>query len=90
MEKIRWSSCAAKEKKEEIKENIKATKKEVKEAAKEVVEDVKDVMKDIKDMTLTELKEVAKIKGIKGYSKLKKDELLEVLKQVIICLAQVM
>ena len=66
--------------KEEIKENIKATKKEVKEAAKEVVEDVKDVMKDIKDMTLTELKEVAKIKGIKGYSKLKKDELLEVLK----------
>lgn len=70
----------AKEKKEEIKENIKATKKEVKEAAKEVVEDVKDVMKDIKDMTLTELKEVAKIKGIKGYSKLKKDELLEVLK----------
>ena len=70
----------AKEKKEEIKENIKATKKEVKEAAKEVVEDIKDVMKDIKDMTLTELKEVAKIKGIKGYSKLKKDELLEVLK----------
>jgi large subunit ribosomal protein L9 len=48
--------------------------------SKEVVEDVKDVMKDIKDMTLTELKEVAKIKGIKGYSKLKKDELLEVLK----------
>ena len=69
-----------KAKKEEIKQNIKATKKEVKEAAKEVVEDIKDVMKDIKDMTLTELKEVAKIKGIKGYSKLKKDELLEVLK----------
>ena len=56
------------------------TKYANKEAAKEVVEDVKDVMKDIKDMTLTELKEVAKIKGIKGYSKLKKDELLEVLK----------
>ena len=75
-----------KAKKQEIKEEIKEVKenakekKEVKEAAKEVVEDVKDVMKDIKDMTLTELKEVAKIKGIKGYSKLKKDELLEVLK----------
>mgnify|MGYP004474320323 FL=1 len=79
-EEIKEVKETAKEKKEEIKENIKATKKEVKEAAKEVVEDVKDVMKDIKDMTLTELKEVAKIKGIKGYSKLKKDELLEVLK----------
>ena len=79
-EEIKEVKENAKEKKEEIKENIKATKKEVKEAAKEVVEDIKDVMKDIKDMTLTELKEVAKIKGIKGYSKLKKDELLEVLK----------
>ena len=79
-EEIKEVKENAKEKKEENKENIKATKKEVKEAAKEVVEDVKDVMKDIKDMTLTELKEVAKIKGIKGYSKLKKDELLEVLK----------
>ncbi len=79
-EEIKEVKENAKEKKEEIKENIKATKKEVKEAAKEVVEDVKDVMKDIKDMTLTELKEVAKIKGVKGYSKLKKDELLEVLK----------
>ena len=79
-EEIKEVKENAKEKKEEIKENIKATKKEVKEAAKEVGEDIKDVMKDIKDMTLTELKEVAKIKGIKGYSKLKKDELLEVLK----------
>ena len=79
-EEIKEVKENAKEKKEEIKENIKATKKEVKEAAKEVVEDIKDVMKDIKYMTLTELKEVAKIKGIKGYSKLKKDELLEVLK----------
>lgn len=79
-EEIKEVKENAKEKKEEIKENIKATKKEVEKAAKEVVEDVKDVMKDIKDMTLTELKEVAKIKGIKGYSKLKKDELLEVLK----------
>ncbi len=79
-EEIKEVKENAKEKKEEIKENIKATKKQAQEAAKEVVEDVKDVMKDIKDMTLTELKEVAKIKGIKGYSKLKKDELLEVLK----------
>ena len=38
------------------------------------------LLKDINTMTLAELKEMAKIKGIKGYSKLKKDELLEVLK----------
>ncbi len=83
-EEIEYIKESVKDKKEEIKEtikeNIKSTKKDIKEAKKEVVEDLKDVMKDIKDMTLTELKEMAKIKGIKGYSKLKKDELLEVLK----------
>ena len=36
--------------------------------------------KDYASMNLTELKEIAKIKGIKGYSKMKKDELIEVLK----------
>ena len=37
-------------------------------------------IKSIEEMSLAELKEMAKIKGIKGYSKLKKDELIEVLK----------
>jgi hypothetical protein len=36
--------------------------------------------KDLTAMNLAELKEMAKIKGIKGYSKMKKDELIEVLK----------
>ena len=36
--------------------------------------------KDLDSMNLSELKEMAKIKGIKGYSKMKKDELIEVLK----------
>jgi len=36
--------------------------------------------KKIKSKTVTELKKEAKLKGIKGYSKMKKDELLKVLK----------
>ncbi len=71
-----------KAKKQEPKEVKETVKEEVKEPVEEPakVEVVEEVMKDINDMTLAELKEMAKIKGIKGYSKLKKDELLEVLK----------
>lgn len=71
-----------KAKKQESKEVKETVKEEVKEPVEEPakVEEVEEVMKDINDMTLAELKEMAKIKGIKGYSKLKKDELLEVLK----------
>jgi len=77
-----------KEEKEEIteeqKEEItKEIKKVVKEEKKEKTEKktTKKVEKvDFDDKTLTELKELAKERGIKGYSKLKKDELIEVLK----------
>jgi len=58
--------------KEEKTEEEKTTKKEEKEE--------KPKKEDLSTKTLTELKELAKEKGIKGYSKLKKDELLEVLK----------
>ena len=68
------------EKKAKKLEKVEETVEKVKEKKEEKTEEVKEVLKDINTMTLAELKEVAKIKGIKGYSKLKKDELLEVLK----------
>ena len=77
---------------EEETSEVKETKKAPK-AKKEVVEEVKEEVKeekpakakkeekeDLSGKTLTELKDLAKERGIKGYSKLKKDELLEVLK----------
>jgi len=72
-----------KDKKKENKE-VKEVKTEKVEEKEEVVaetkEEVVEVNKDLTAMNLTELKEMAKIKGIKGYSKMKKDELIEVLK----------
>ena len=71
-------------KKETKKEVAKEEKKEVQEEV--VVEEVKEEKeastteeKDYSKMTLAELKAVAKEKSIKGYSTMKKDELLEVL-----------
>ena len=70
-----------KEKSESSKDEKKKVKKEKVEKSEEkepVVDE--ETFKDIESMTLVELKEMAKIKGIKGYSKLKKDELIEALK----------
>ena len=63
----------------EVKEEKKAPQKEEKEEKKE--EAPKAVEIDFDSMNLTELKEYAKEQGLKGYSKMKKDELLAELKK---------
>ncbi len=56
--------------------------KEEKMVSKEVIEEVKEMkeMDELSEKTLTELKAMAKDKGIKGYSTMKKDELVDALK----------
>ena len=61
-------------KKEEKKEEV------VSEEPKKEKVTKKETKEDLSSKTLIELKEIAKERGVKGYSKLKKDELLEVLK----------
>jgi small subunit ribosomal protein S2 len=69
-----------KEEKEEVKEPVvDEPKKEEKPAKEEKVEKEEEV--DLDSMNLTELKEYAKEIGVKGYSKMKKDELLAELKK---------
>ena len=74
------SSCGAElketkkaEKKEEAKEE-KPAKKESKKAEK------KEEKEDLSSKTLTELKAIAKEKGLKGYSTMKKADLVAALK----------
>ena len=63
---------------------VKALKKEVKAETKEVKTEKKEVKKetseDLSSKTLAELKALAKDKGVKGFSTMKKDELLASLK----------
>ncbi len=59
---------------------VETVKEEKEEKKKEEVKTPKKEEPKYEDMTLTELKAIAKDKGIKGYSKMKKDELISTLK----------
>lgn len=67
-----------KETKAEKVETPKSAPKTVKK--EEPKKEVKEEKKDYSKMTLTELKSVAKEQGVKGYSTMKKDELIKNLK----------
>lgn len=62
------------------KKEIKEDKKEVTKEVKETKTTTKETVKDYTKMTLAELKTVAKEQGLKGYSSMKKDELISNLK----------
>ena len=72
-----------KNKEEKHEEEVKASEKDVKPAKKEVKEEKtskKEEKVDLSTKTLAELKAMAKEAGIKGYSTMKKDELISNLK----------
>ena len=58
----------------------KKEKKMIKEEKPEVKEEITEQQLDLNILTVSELRELAKKKEIKGYSKMKKEELIEVLK----------
>jgi small subunit ribosomal protein S2 len=80
-DKLKPAKEEKKESKKEVKSEVKETKEEKKETAKKEVkkETKKEEKVDYSKMTVAELKKIAKEKGIEGYSKLKKDELIKAL-----------
>ena len=70
-----------KENKKEVKQEVKAEKNEEKKTpVKKEVKETKEEKEDFDSKTLTELKAIAKEKGVKGYSTMKKADLVAALK----------
>ncbi len=70
-----------KEVKPEVKKEVKAEVKESPKAESKPAPSAKPASIDYEAMTVVELKELAKERGLTGYSKLKKAELIDTLKQ---------
>src|SRR5574344_383343 len=67
--------------KDALEGKLEKVEKVVKEVVKKEVKEVKkEVKEDISKLTVAELKDLAKIKGITGYTTMKKAELLDALK----------
>jgi predicted house-cleaning noncanonical NTP pyrophosphatase (MazG superfamily) len=73
-------------KKEQVKKEVKAElkeelKEEIKEEVKEeIIEEVKEAVSELSSLTVSELKDLAKSRGLSGYSAMKKAELIDLLK----------
>lgn len=72
---------ASKKAKKEVKEEKVVKTEEKQEEVVPVKEDIKEESSDLDSMTLADLKVLAKAKGITGYSKMKKDEIISALQQ---------
>ena len=70
----------ANNKKEQLKERTEQKEEKKTPEKTEVKEEIKEEQKDLNTKTLTELKAIAKEKGIKGYSTMKKADLVTALK----------
>jgi hypothetical protein len=65
---------------EEVKEIIEVSESIKEEPKEEPKEEIQEETTSIKSQTIEQLKEQCKTLGIKGYSKKKKDELIELIK----------